>query len=286
MSVPRRLGAAFGAVVFLAPVAFAAAQGTESEPGPGATDDPARSFELTRARAKPSVAFFDARRTPELRYRFRADLSLDVRIELVKGRSGKVVRRWVNRDASPGERHERSWNGTNRRGRAMPDGRYSYRLAPTGRRTRRAAGFQHRRHRFPVPGRHSYREGEGEFGAGRSGGRVHEGKDVWAPCGSAIVAARGGRVQQRGYDPSLYGHFLVVDVRGTRADHFYVHLAGRSPAGRAERVRTGERIGSIGRSGNATSVGCMLHFELWPRGFRRGSPTDPERQLRRWDRWS
>jgi murein DD-endopeptidase MepM/ murein hydrolase activator NlpD len=250
------------------------------EPGTDPT-----GFELQRARVKPAAAFFYARHEPELRYRFRANGPLDLRLEIVKGRSGKVVRRWVEPAATPGERHERAWNGLNQRGRLVPDGNYSFRLAPAGERTRRAGPVVFHAHRFPIPGSHSYREGEGDFGAPRPG-RVHEGKDVWASCGSRIVAARGGRVARRGYDPRLYGHFLVIDARGTSADHFYVHLAAPSPAGDGERVHTGERIGSVGRSGNAAGVGCMLHLEIWPHGFRNVSPIDPEPHLRAWDGWS
>jgi murein DD-endopeptidase MepM/ murein hydrolase activator NlpD len=280
----RPLAAALAATAALTgsvPSAPAAMGSVTSVPDPG----PGASFELTRARAKPGLAFFDAKRETELRFRFRGEAPLDLRVEVVKGRDGNPVRRWIVGSAAPGERHERSWNGLNERGRAVPDGRYTFRVGPTGRKPRAADSVELHGHRFPIPGPHSYREGEGDFGAPRPG-RVHEGKDVWASCGSRLVAARGGRVARRGYDPRLYGHFLVVDARGTRADHFYVHLAAPSPQHEGERVRTGERIGSVGRSGNAQSVGCMLHLEIWPRGFRKGDPIDPEPHLRAWDRWS
>ena len=266
----------------LAAVAVAVLLGTV--PSVPAQEDPDDSFELQRARAKPKSAFYYAQREPRLNYRFRGDAT-DVRVEVVKGKAGKVVRRWVERDAAPGVRHERVWNGLNAKGRVVPDGRYSFRLAPAGEKTKRVETITFHAHRFPIPGRHGYREGEGEFGAARPG-RVHEGKDVWAPCGARMVAARGGRVERRGFDPRLYGHYAVVDGRGTSADHFYSHLAAPARQGEGERVRTGERIGSVGRSGNAASVGCQLHFELWPQGFRRGAPTDPEPELRAWDRWS
>jgi murein DD-endopeptidase MepM/ murein hydrolase activator NlpD len=51
-------------------------------------------------------------------------------------------------------------------------------------------------------------------------------------------------------------------------------------------VRTGERIGAVGRSGNARGEGCQLHFELWPNGWHDGRPADPLADLRRWDGWS
>jgi murein DD-endopeptidase MepM/ murein hydrolase activator NlpD len=47
-------------------------------------------------------------------------------------------------------------------------------------------------------------------------------------------------------------------------------------------VRTGQRIGVVGATGNARSVGCHLHFEI----HSRGRPIDPEPELRAWDRWS
>jgi murein DD-endopeptidase MepM/ murein hydrolase activator NlpD len=167
----------------------------------------------------------------------------------------------------------------------VPDGNYSFRLAPAGERTRRVETIAFHTHRFPLPGSHGYREGAGEFGAPRPG-RVHQGKDVWAPCGSRILAVRGGRITRRGFDPGLYGNFVVVNGRGTGTDFFYVHLAAPASASVGDRVHTGERIGTVGRTGNAQSVGCMLHLEMWPDGFRHGNPADPEPHLRAWDAFS
>ena len=134
------------------------------------------SFDLQRARAKPGNAFFYAKHDPELRYRFRGDAT-DLRIEVVKGKVGKVVRRWTERSLEPGVRHERVWNGLNERGNVVPDGNYSFRLAPAGEKTKRAETISFHDHRFPLPGSHSYREGEGEFGAPRP---PHPGKDSLA----------------------------------------------------------------------------------------------------------
>jgi murein DD-endopeptidase MepM/ murein hydrolase activator NlpD len=117
-------------------------------------------------------------------------------------------------------------------------------------------------------------------------GRTHEGQDMWAACGSELVAARGGTVQNKGYSGALYGHFVTIDGAGTRRDYFYAHLSGPSPLGDGERVFTGQRIGAVGKTGNAIGEGCQLHFELWPHGFRDGRPADPLRDLRRWDGWS
>jgi len=50
---------------------------------------------------------------------------------------------------------------------------------------------------------------------------------------------------------------------------------------RFERVFTGERVGAVGKTCNAISVGCHLHFEI----HVRGRPIDPEPSLRLWERY-
>jgi murein DD-endopeptidase MepM/ murein hydrolase activator NlpD len=49
-------------------------------------------------------------------------------------------------------------------------------------------------------------------------------------------------------------------------------------AAAGDRVRTGERIGSIGATGNARTTGCHLHFEIRSRGV----PIDPAPELHAW----
>jgi hypothetical protein len=51
-------------------------------------------------------------------------------------------------------------------------------------------------------------------------------------------------------------------------------------------VRTGQKIGEVGESGNAS--GCHLHYEMWgpPGWYEGGSFLDPTPALRRWDRYS
>jgi murein DD-endopeptidase MepM/ murein hydrolase activator NlpD len=109
---------------------------------------------------------------------------------------------------------------------------------------------------------------------------------VWAGCGTRLEAARGGTVQFRGYSSALYGHYLVIDGRQTDRDYMYAHLIHPPTVGDGARVRTGEEIGAVGRSGNARGEGCQLHFELWPHGWHEGRPRDPLGELRRWDGWS
>ncbi len=134
-------------------------------------------------------------------------------------------------------------------------------------------------HVFPVAGAHWTRGYIGEFGAPRSGGRTHEGFDVVARCRAPLVAVRGGRVRRAGYDPILYGNYLLIHGQGERRSYFYAHLRRPAPVDRGDRVFTGERVGSVGDTGNARTVGCHLHFEIHVRGH----PIDPEPALSHWD---
>jgi len=162
------------------------------------------------------------------------------------------------------------------------NGRYRVVVTPAGGRPVQIGGFVLRGHAYPVRGPHGFRGAIGRFGAPRSGGRTHEGFDVNAACGTPVVAARAGTVRVSDYDPVLYGHRVIVRARGERRGYWFTHLRSPSPLRAGDRVATGGRIGRIGATGNAVTVGCHLHFEL--RG--RGGPLDPEPELRLWDRWS
>jgi murein DD-endopeptidase MepM/ murein hydrolase activator NlpD len=100
-----------------------------------------------------------------------------------------------------------------------------------------------------------------------------------------MVAARGGRVKVKGHH-SAAGNYLVIDGAGTGLDYAYMHLAEPSPFRAGDRIYTGQRIGSVGETGNAQ--GCHLHFELWaaPGWYDGGRPFDPLPSLQTWDSWS
>jgi murein DD-endopeptidase MepM/ murein hydrolase activator NlpD len=137
-------------------------------------------------------------------------------------------------------------------------------------------------HVFPVQGPHGVRGGIGEFGAPRSGGRAHEGFDIVAACETELVAVSNGRVLRAAYDPVLYGNYLLIHGEGEQRSYFYAHLPRPAPVHRGERVWEGERVGAVGKSGNAITIGCHLHFEIHVHGV----PIDPLPDLRRWDRYS
>ncbi|HEX6687912.1 MAG TPA: M23 family metallopeptidase [Solirubrobacterales bacterium] len=146
----------------------------------------------------------------------------------------------------------------------------------------RDGGISFYAHVFPVDGPHWTRGFIGEFGAPRDGGRTHEGFDVVAACRTPLVAAATGRVLRAGYDPVLYGNYLLVHGEGERRSYFYAHLVRPAVVRRGERVWAGERVGLVGKTGNARTVGCHLHFEI----HVHGQAIDPAPALNRWDRYS
>ncbi len=266
------------AVLMLAATPVAPAAATAAKPA-------GEGFRLGPTRVTPAQPLFDGKRKIRLHYRFRARRPVTLRIVVVRLRSGAVVASHRERDVEPGRRHTRIWNGRNRRGKAAPDGRYAFRigLASKGAGALRRAGTLHLHgHIFPVAGPHGSRGPVGAFHAPRTGGRIHEGFDITGACGTPLLAARGGRVARAGYDPALYGNYVLIDGAKTGQDYFYAHMVAPAEVGDGERVYTGQELGRIGQTGNAASTPCHLHFEV----RRHGEPTDPEPLLEDWDRWS
>ena len=136
-------------------------------------------------------------------------------------------------------------------------------------------------HVFPIQGLHDFGGTGALFGAGR-GGRSHQGHDVFARCGTPLVAAHGGVVRYAGYQGAA-GNYLVIDGAATDFDYVYMHLAERVPFVKGDQIATGQAIGSVGQTGNAR--GCHLHFELWaaPGWYKGGRPFDPLPSLKAWE---
>jgi murein DD-endopeptidase MepM/ murein hydrolase activator NlpD len=85
----------------------------------------------------------------------------------------------------------------------------------------RTGGVSYFGHVFPVAGPHGIRGVVGSYHAPRSGGRIHEGFDITAACGTPLVAVRSGRVLRRGFDPVLYGNYLLLHGEGERRSYYY-----------------------------------------------------------------
>jgi murein DD-endopeptidase MepM/ murein hydrolase activator NlpD len=205
-----------------------------------------------------------------------------LQVDVVRAATGHRVRRLTTESAVAPPRRRVTWDGLTAAGEVAPDGRYRIGVRAPGGAVHDAGTLVLHSHVYPIRGPHRDRGSAGAFGVARSGGRVHQGFDVFAPCGTPVVAARGGRVVRVSCDPVLYGNIVVIRGAHTHRDYWYAHLL-RAPRLRAGRhVLTGWRIGSVGATGNARTIGCQLHFELRPRG----RPIDPAAELHAWDRWS
>jgi murein DD-endopeptidase MepM/ murein hydrolase activator NlpD len=206
--------------------------------------------------------------------------------------NGSVVKSWSPKPPAAGKVARVSWNGIAGRA-AAPSARYAFRLvASSGSASARSAraddarrdAFDLRPALFPIRGRHNYGSSGARFGAGRSG-HTHQGQDVMAACGTRLVAARGGVVKAKKYHGAA-GNYLVIDGRNTGIDYGYMHLRSPSPFNKGDRVHTGDQIGVVGQTGDATA--CHLHFEEWssPGWYSGGHPFDPLADLKAWDSWS
>ena len=206
----------------------------------------------------------------------RQAATFSVTIRLVRRSGNSVVKTWKRKIRSSGW-HTVHWDGSVH-GKMQPDGSYAFRFtakAADGSSIRAAGGKSRSRvtmhnFAFPVHGSHTFGD---PFGAPRPGGRTHQGQDIMAACGTPIVAARGGVVKHNAWQ-SAAGNYLVVSAQGTGEDYAYMHMPRRSHHQEGEHVSTGQQIGVVGQSGDATA--CHLHFELWlGKWYRGGHPVDP-----------
>ncbi|MGH2975545.1 MAG: peptidoglycan DD-metalloendopeptidase family protein [Solirubrobacterales bacterium] len=253
------------------------------------------SLRLVLAQATPRKSFFYGFRSPSVRFAIASPQAQnDLQIDVVNA-GEEVVRSFYRNDVAPNAPVRIRWDGTTSVGKPASNGRYSFRIEPQGGSPETAArastagkplslGFALYGYEFPILGSHEFAMGAGRFGAARSG-HTHEGQDTMAACGTPLVAARGGTVQYSGYQGAA-GNYIVIDGKGTGFDFMYAHLAEPSPLKTGEPVRTGQPIGIVGDTGDATA--CHLHFEIWtaPGWYEGGSPIDPLPYLEKWDRYS
>jgi murein DD-endopeptidase MepM/ murein hydrolase activator NlpD len=133
---------------------------------------------------------------------------------------------------------------------------------------------------FPVRGAHSYGD---RFGVARTG-YSHQGQDVAAAQGTPIVAPVAGSILYAQYQDRA-GWYVVQHADDGR-DFFFAHcVSGSVVVTPGQRVSPGTRLCDVGATGDAT--GPHLHFEIWVNGWRTSSaskPIDPLPQLQAWDR--
>jgi murein DD-endopeptidase MepM/ murein hydrolase activator NlpD len=217
-------------------------------------------------------------------------------VQVIRVADGAVVAEFDQGPVAAGEQRIVSWDGT-AGGVEQAEGRYKFAVVAqsasgTIARSAQAAptppaapappdSFVLLGHMFPVRGRHDYGGPVAAFG----GARNHQGQDVFARCGTRLVAARGGVVKLKRYHARA-GHYLVIDTEQSDIDQVYMHLREAALVEQRDRVRTGQLLGYVGDTGDAD--GCHLHFEEWtaPGWYSGGSVFDPLPDLQAWDKLS
>ena len=103
------------------------------------------------------------------------------------------------------------------------------------------------------------------WGVDRDGGaRRHEGIDIQAPERTPALAATDGIISRVG-DNRLGGKVVFLSDPLTGNSLYYAHLDSQI-AVRGQRVRTGDVIGLVGKTGNAINTVPHLHFGIYAVG--------------------
>jgi murein DD-endopeptidase MepM/ murein hydrolase activator NlpD len=275
------------------------ADGAPSQPSRQAvaiTAAPAANSGAVQAQVSASHVYFDGTNPATLSYFVDSSTPSSVTVSLIHGTKGTQVDAWGPTTVAPGTVGEVTWAGTQTAsgGGVASSGKYTFEISvsvpslanETGTRAvaapSAASSFSFLPDVFPVQGAHTFNLGSGRFGAQRAG-HIHQGQDVMADCGTPLVAARGGTVIQNAVDVNA-GNYLVIHPAGGGDDMVYAHLRHPSPVKEGDTVLSGQSIGVVGETGDATA--CHLHFEEWtpPGWYKGGHPIDPLPDLRAWDK--
>ncbi len=101
-----------------------------------------------------------------------------------------------------------------------------------------------------------------DWGFPRSGGRRHQGNDLFAPRGTPVVASVAGTYRRS--SSGLGG--ITYYLKGSDGNTYYgAHMAGYGSVGPGP-VAQGAVLGFVGNSGNARGTSPHLHFEIQPGG--------------------
>ena len=254
---------------------------------PAGTRDPGGP--VVEAKVLTRKLLFEGGRTATVSFYVRGVAPVDVAVDVVRASDRVAVAHFSVPAAAPGSVQSVDWDGMIA-GVAQPDGRYVFQVAAAiaggvGARAAQASAPAPRRESFwlvhdvfPIAGPHTYGQG---FGVQRSG-HTHEGQDIMADCGLPLVATQAGTVKFVGTQ-ALAGNYVVITAADGSADYVYMHLRDVALVKKGDAVVTGQPIGFVGRTGDATA--CHLHFELWPAPgwYTGGAAVDPLPSLKAWD---
>jgi hypothetical protein len=254
---------------------------------PAGTRDPGGP--VVEAKVQTRKLLFDGGRKATVSFYVRGVAPVDVAVDVVRASDRMAVAHFAVPAVAPGSVQSVDWDGTIA-GVAQPDGRYVFQVAAAiaggaGVRAAQVSAPAPRRESFwlvhdvfPIAGPHTYGQG---FGVQRAG-HTHQGQDVMADCGLPLLATQSGKVKFAG-SQALAGNYVVLSAADGSADYVYMHLRDPALVKKGDPVVTGQPIGFVGRTGDATA--CHLHFEVWPAPgwYTGGSPVDPLPSLKAWD---
>lgn len=112
------------------------------------------------------------------------------------------------------------------------------------------------------------------------GARVHDAIDIIAPAGTPVVAAAEGIVEKLYFSRGGGGITVYVRSPDRQWSYYYAHLQEYAPGlTEGQTVARGDRLGSVGSSGNAGAAGPHLHFAVHRMGpdepWYEGTPVNP-----------
>lgn len=99
------------------------------------------------------------------------------------------------------------------------------------------------------------------WGAARSGGRRHEGIDIFAARNTPIHSTTPGIVRKVGTN-QLGGNVVMILGPGA-VSHYYAHLQDFADIQEGDWVEAGDVIGYVGDSGNAKGTPTHVHYGIY-----------------------
>ncbi|MXP40844.1 peptidoglycan DD-metalloendopeptidase family protein [Altererythrobacter soli] len=94
------------------------------------------------------------------------------------------------------------------------------------------------------------------------GERLHEALDIMAPRGTPVIAAAPGTIGSL-FQSEAGGNTIYVRSADRRTIHYYAHLdAYALGLQEGQQVSQGQRLGTVGFSGNASPEAPHLHFAI------------------------
>jgi murein DD-endopeptidase MepM/ murein hydrolase activator NlpD len=108
------------------------------------------------------------------------------------------------------------------------------------------------------------------WGAPRTGGRRHEGIDIFAPRGTPVRSATPGIILRQGWNRLGGRRVLVLGPGGVC--HYYAHLDSFAGWAVGDALAAGDLVGYVGNSGDAAATPTHLHYGLYTLAGRAFNP--------------